>query len=128
MHMTRLPYNRDCCDEVAGNTRAGKFLHKLVRWTNYTKLVRDGHRWTALTREGWAEETGLTLDQIRRILTSLGKAGIIVREQHMFGSKTPNFIRISDHGVAALEAAKSRQDKRFRPASGEVELRGSGGA
>jgi hypothetical protein len=97
--------NNDVCDEVAGNTRAGKFLAKLIRWYRYTKVKRAGHKWVTLTHAEWAVETALTLDQIRRILTRLGAAGLIVRSQHIFKNRTVLFLRPSNACLKALLAA-----------------------
>lgn len=104
-------FNRDCCDAVAGNTRAGKFLHQLLFWLNSPKApVFGGHRWVAFTHERWSTKTGFTVNQIRRILTALGhKKKYIVREQHRYGNKVPNFIRVSAECIEALCAAQVAQ-------------------
>jgi hypothetical protein len=105
-----LKFNRDCCDAVAGNTRAGKFLHQLVFWLNSAKApVFDGQRWVAFTREVWAAKTGLTVDQIRRILMYLAAEKLIICEQHKHYGKVPNFIRITPKCIEALCAAQVAQ-------------------
>ncbi len=103
--------NRDCCDAVAGNTRAGKLLHQIVFWLNSPKApVFNGHRWVAFTREQWTGKTNLTINQIRRELMVLTRAEVIVREQHKFFDKVPNFIRLSAKGMEALCAAQVAQN------------------
>src|ERR1700746_4085789 len=52
--------NNDVCEQIAGNTRAGKFLAKLIRWYRYTRVRRNGHKWVTLTHAEWAEKTALT--------------------------------------------------------------------
>lgn len=103
-----LKVNRDCCDAVAGNTRAGKLLHQLVFWLNSPRApIFDGHRWVAFTCEQWAVKTNLSFDQIRLILRALLAAGLIVREQHKYGGKVPNFIRLSAACIEALCATQA---------------------
>lgn len=103
-----LKTNRDCCDAVAGNPRAGKLLHQLVFWLNSPRApVFGGHRWVAFTRDQWAEKCSLTFDQVRRSMMEI--AQLIVREQHKYGGKVPNFIRLSTKGVEALCAAQVAQ-------------------
>src|SRR5216683_1636618 len=100
---------RDRCDAVGGNLVAGKFLHKLARWQHYTKITRDGFKWVAHTHAQWAEQTELTVDQIRRTLTRLGKEGLIVREQHIFRNKTVLFVRLSTSCLEALAPTQVAQ-------------------
>jgi hypothetical protein len=102
--------HRDRCDEVAGDLVAGKFLHKLIRWQNYTKVVRDGHKWTTLTHAEWAKETSLTVHQIRRALTRLGAADLIIREQHMFKNRAVMFVRLSAACIETLYISQLAQN------------------
>jgi hypothetical protein len=116
-------FNRNCCDAVAGNTRAGKFLNQLVFWLNSPKApVFNGHRWVAFTREQWAERTGLTIDQIKYLLMQLLADGLIIREQHKWGGKVPNFIRLSTKAIEALYAAQAKQKSVTQVAEKSVTL------
>jgi hypothetical protein len=62
----------------------------------YAVKKRDGHVWVIKTREEWAEETGLGVQQIIYGMRVLRARECIVTEQHFFGPRCMNWLRALD--------------------------------
>lgn len=77
-----------------GSTRDAWLLYRIVYWQRYTKVKHNGHFWICKTQEEWADETGLPLRSVRRAFEALREKKVVITEQHRFGSKTMNFVRI----------------------------------
>jgi len=90
------------CIEVAGGDRVGRFLYRLHHWTNFTRIVRGGVKWVALTYAQWAEELAVSYTQFKYLLEKAAAAGQVVREQHRFRGLKVLFVRLSDDTRAAI--------------------------
>jgi hypothetical protein len=108
--MDTLTTTRDRCDAVGGNLVGGRVLHTLVRWQNFTKVWRDDYFWVTMSRQQWAKETNLSLDQIKRTMARLDRNKVIIRERHFFKNKITSYVRLSDAGKQALCTSHSLQD------------------
>ena len=90
------------CIEVAGGDRVGRFLYRLHRWTAFTRIVRGGVKWVALTYAQWADELAVSYTQFKYLLEKAAAAGQVVREQHRFRGLKVLFVRLSDATRAAI--------------------------
>ena len=90
------------CIEVAGGDRVGRFLYRLHHWTNFTRIVRGGVKWVALTYAQWAEELAVSYTQFKYLLEKAAAAGLVVPEQHRFRGLKVLFVRLSDGTRAAI--------------------------
>ncbi len=95
------------CSQVAPYAAAGTVLRRVVHWHRYAQAEHGGHLWVVKTRQDWADDTGLTVRQVRRAFSALARAGLIVAEQHYWGSdgKNPNWVRPTDHVLDAVADA-----------------------
>lgn len=85
-----------------GLTRDAWLLSRIIFWTRYTKVERDGHKWIVKTQEEWAAETGLPMRTVQRAFDSLWNNDVVAVERHLFGPKPINFIRIKAAAAAKL--------------------------
>ncbi|TAJ84554.1 hypothetical protein [Reyranella sp.] len=90
------------CIEVAGGDRVGRFLYRLHHWTNFTRIVRGGVKWVALTYNQWADELAVSYTQFKYLLEKAAAAGQVVREQHRFRGLKVLFVRLSDDTRVAI--------------------------
>jgi hypothetical protein len=100
--MFKYKVTRDRCDAVAGNPRGGKFLFKQMRWTNITDIVRDNHKWVALSYERWAKELDCSFTQFKYLLEQMVADEKVVRAQYMFKGKKVLHVRFTDECFQAL--------------------------
>ena len=96
------------CIEVAGGDRVGRFLYRLHRWTAFTRIVRGGVKWVALTYAQWADELAVSYTQFKYLLEKAAAAGQVVREQHRFRGLKVLFVRLSDATRAAIAHTGAR--------------------
>jgi len=96
------------CIEVAGGDRVGRFLYRLHRWTAFTRIVRGGVKWVALTYAQWADELAVSYTQFKYLLEKAAAAGQVVREQHRFRGLKVLFVRLSDATRAAIAQTGAR--------------------
>jgi hypothetical protein len=96
------------CIEVAGGDRVGRFLYRLHRWTAFTRIVRGGVKWVALTYAQWADELAVSYTQFKYLLEKAAAAGQVVREQHRFRGLKVLFVRLSDDTRAAIAQTGAR--------------------
>ena len=96
------------CIEVAGGDRVGRFLYRLHRWTAFTRIVRGGVKWVALTYAQWADELAVSYTQFKYLLEKAAAAGQVVREQHRFRGLKVLFVRLSDATRAAIAHTSAR--------------------
>ena len=78
---------------VTGDVNAGIVLSQVVYW--FTRHNRRG-RPLAKSRHELAEETGLSLDQVKRALRALRDQGFITTDQHLFGEKNVNYVVVNE--------------------------------
>jgi hypothetical protein len=92
------------CMRLAGNRTAGAILYRLQYWMAKTKITRGPHKWVAMTREQWMQETCCTLDEYKRGLARLKSAGLIETEHHLFKGRRIAFMRLSDKAQECISA------------------------
>lgn len=90
------------CIQVAGGDRVGRFLYRLHHWTTFTRIVRGGVKWVALTYNQWADELAVSYTQFKYLLEKAAAAGLVVREQHRFRGLKVLFVRLSDDTRVAI--------------------------
>lgn len=56
-------------------------LQQIHFWSQYSENRHDGHLWVYNTYEEWAQQTGLSADQVRRATDRLVERGLIVVAQ-----------------------------------------------
>ena len=88
-----------------GNNAAILFS-KIAYWLARATIEKDGCKWIAKTRQNLANETGLTLKQVRTGLERLKSYNLIAIEQHKFKGISQSFIRIKE-GVLEKVIAES---------------------
>lgn len=95
----------------AGLTSSASILLQQVGyWWPKAKVEFGGRKFIAKTREGWCEETGLTLDQYKDALSVLKKAGYVETEQHKWGGRSVTFLALLKlPQVVAKRAVNSRK-------------------
>jgi len=108
--MTQAPtVHLDRCIEVAGNDRVGRFLYRLWKWQARTRHLRNGRRWVSWSYAEWAVALNLTYTQFKYMIEKATAADPVLREQHRYGRKVPNFICLTAKGLEALCAAQVAQ-------------------
>lgn len=83
------------CIQLAGSPAAGVLLYRIRFWDQQHKIRRGSSWWIVNSREQWAEDTGLTLAQVKHGMAALRNRGFILTEEHLFKSKTHAFVRLA---------------------------------
>lgn len=66
------------------------------------RVKRKGTMWLAKSREDMCRETGITLDQYKRIIPRLRDLGLIRTERGLFDNRVTPFIQLTEQGWTLL--------------------------
>lgn len=92
-----------------GSTRDAWLLRRIIFWFRYARVEHGGYVWIVKTQDEWSAETGLPLRSVQRACESLRDKGVIATEQHLFGTKAPNYLRLLPRALAALGLKKKKR-------------------
>ena len=86
---------------MLGNLHAAILLSQIVYWFKPSKtgklkvtVKKDGKLWIAKSREGWMDETGLSLDLFKSSIQKLKDRHLITYRRHGFGGKVTPHIHL----------------------------------
>ena len=79
---------------LAPNSTAAWLLRHIVFRLKKARIRFDGHLWFALPYSMWAEQTGLSVRQVRRSFQALRDNGLIETEQHLYGVPAKNILHV----------------------------------
>lgn len=100
---------------ITGSHAAAMVLSQIFYWHegNRLRIFRKGHKWLVKSRAEMCEETGITLQQYKRIIPLLIDKGLIVTERGLFKNRVTPFIRITEQGWALLKQLESKSPKQI---------------
>lgn len=94
---------------VVGDHASVTVLSQIGYWSQGRLRVQwKGQYWLAKSRTEMCAETGITLDQYKRIMPLLVQQGWITTERHLFKNKVTPFIRLTERGTNLLEGKVSK--------------------
>lgn len=101
--MPKMPRPCDLMD-ACPNPTAAILMQHIIYCSRYAKRELGGHRWFISSYRDWADNTGLSFDQVKRGLAALRKAGLIVTEQHLSYGRNVSHVRLvhQSEGGSAL--------------------------
>lgn len=90
--------------EVTGDHASAVVLSQIMYWhQGRLRVIRHGKHWLAKSREAMCEETGVTLDQYKRIIPALVKQGFIITERGLFKGKVTPHIQLTKTGHKVMQ-------------------------
>ncbi len=92
------------CVQAAQSATAGLILNCIRYWYPKGKVRWKGKYCVAKSRRHLMQETGLSLDQVKRGLVRLRKLGLIETEIHRFWGETINHIILTEQGKSVTGA------------------------
>ena len=98
MNTPHPPSTLSRCVRAAPNSSAGIVLFRLVWWTKNTKFRREGVHWACPSNERLADETGLSVRQVRRAIEQLTDAKLIERRREQRKWKAIYWTRVPAAG------------------------------
>lgn len=85
--------------QATGDHASAIVLSQIMYWHDgRLQVQRKGSYWLAKSRTEMCAETGITLDQYKRIMPLLAKLGLIVMERGLFKGKVTPHIQLTDAG------------------------------
>ena len=92
------------CVRAADSANAGLILNCIRYWYPRGKVHWNGKYCVAKSRRHLIQETGLSLDQVKRGLARLRKRGLIEAQIHLFGGQTINHFFLTELGKSVTGA------------------------
>lgn len=103
-HGTRLIAFCPSLVSITGSHSAAAILSQIMYWhQGRLRVERKGTYWLAKSRAEMCEETGVTLDQYKRIMPLLTRKGLIITARGLFKNKVTPFIRLTEEGHRVMQ-------------------------
>jgi len=94
-----IAFDPSLVSEVGDHTSA-VVLSQIGYWhRGRLRINRGGKMWLVKSRAEMCAETGITLDQYKRVMPLLTRRGLVVTERHLFKGKVTPFIRLTKRGL-----------------------------
>ncbi|HZL51864.1 MAG TPA: hypothetical protein VFC37_13040 [Terracidiphilus sp.] len=84
------------CAQKAGGPLAGLLLFRIQHYVGIAKVRRHGFRWVANTRVFWCADTGMSLEQYKRVIKILISRGLVVTKIMRFAGQPMTHIRLGE--------------------------------
>ncbi len=94
---------------LSPNARATLISYQISYWAPKARMTRNGFTWVVKSRQDLADETGLSVHQVKRALREIKKSGVLVVERHLFYAGIALWIRFPEPAVWESIGAKSDQ-------------------
>lgn len=105
---------------ITGDHASAMVLNQIMYWhSGRLQVMRKGTLWLAKSRAEMCAETGITLDQYKRIMPLLAKQGWIVQERGLFKNKVTPHIQLTPAGYALFKTATQQVSKANGPLVGQ---------
>lgn len=109
-------------------TREALLFRQIAYWHHFAtpKTIGRARRpigiWIVKTRSEWAQEAGLSLDQVKRAMARLKALGLIETEQHLWGKATATYLRVTAAGrdLFGLQGAGNLSAKVHHPGGADL--------
>jgi len=89
---------------LVGDATAALVLCQIMYWhQGRLRVPRHGRLWLAKSRLEMCAETGITLEQYKRIMPLLVQRGLILMERGLFNNKVTPHIRLTELGFATMK-------------------------
>jgi hypothetical protein len=86
-----------------GDHTAAVVLSQIMYWhSGRLRVKRKGTLWLVKSRADMCKETGITLDQYKRVMPLLKRKGFITCERGLFQNKVTPFIRLTEVGQSVM--------------------------
>jgi len=91
-----------CLELAQGLAHAALLLQRIAYWMPRATVRRGGHTVVAKSRQEWAVEAGISLDQCKRAFGELRRLGLVATEQHKFFGRNITPVRLTGPALALL--------------------------
>ena len=81
-----------------GDHAAAAVLSQIFAWHQGERVCRFGAQWIVKSRAQLCADTGITLDQYKRILPRLIQKQLLISERHLFQNKVTPHLRLTPRG------------------------------
>lgn len=94
------------CMEATKGGVEGVILYRVGYWDRRNAKSGQDERWSKKSHEEWAEDTGLSVHQVKRGLASLKNQSLIEVGRGLYNGRNVSHVRLSQRGIALFEGCK----------------------
>lgn len=116
----RMPSDAVILAACGGHVSQAWLFRRAVHWSRYMRIEHGGRLWIVKTQDEWAEETGMTPRQVRRVLPELRRVGLVEYKAHRWGrNATATYLRLTAEAEARLKEGRPKSGSPGLPEKGQ---------